>query len=605
MKKRLMPTLLIIVFGLTVITSVGLAFDSYSHLASNYNQTYLFSSQHANYKVTHTLYTSVTPSLYDFYQSSDHRISRDNDYAKFVTPDAVRIVAEKMRQTVSNRTRSDENFANDVLKVIHQIPYAISDYKYPVETIVENSGDCDVVSFLAASLMKAGGLDVVLLIYRNLPGSHMNVGVSLPRKPLNTLKTEAVGYEHSNKTYWAAECTPGNWQVGYQPEFVASVEPTIISLEGCEDSSPTAVSCSLNGPLHSSSISINPSLENSTEKEKQLMISGSISPESSGKKVVLYVGQAPSSYDVFETYTDRFGNYSLTWNFTSTGTYYIRTSLVPFSNYAGSESDLVTFFLGSHQERIIGNGLPYEWGLYDSGYKTMSRKKAVNFLQSDLEGANISLSGDFIILKGAETVTYSRQIMTIPERAQTVRIGRKRLMFSIPEQKVPVQESVQVSNQLGFTLQNYCGNYSATVRLLNDSDVIQIEKKLDENSLTFMNASSSIKENIWHKVVVKVSGDEITGELRGEHDSVLKEFAMSGEALDGNESGILISCNPDTVLALKNLKVENLDQLSDSVGDVSPPERGLELLAPHIIFVILLGIVCAKIAYLRRNAAIP
>jgi len=605
MKKRLTPTLLIIVFGLTVITSVGLAIDTTSHLTSNYNRTYTFGAERVNYRFTHTLYTSVPPSLCDFYQSSSHKISRDSDYAKFVTPDAVRIIAENMRQVVSNRPRSDEDFANDVLTLVHQIPYSVSAYKYPVETIVDNSGDCDVVSFLAASIMKAGGLDVVLLIYRDLPGSHMNVGVSLPYKPLNTPEIEPVGFEHNNKTYWAAECTPTrNWKVGHQPEFVAYVKPTIISLEDCEESSPTPVSSSLNSPLRSSSISINPSLENSnaTEKERPLTISGSISPASSGKKVVMYVSQDLSSGKVFETDTDHLGNYSLTWNVTSTGTYYIRTSLAPFLNYAGSDSYLMTFFVGSYQQGVIGNGLYYEWSPYNLGYKTLSSKNVKDFLQSDLEGANISLSGDFIILKGAETVTNSRQIMTIPERAQTIRIGRgKRLMFTIPEQKVTVQESVQASNHFGFTLQNYNGNYSANVRLLNDSDMFQIEKQFDETNLTFMNASTSIKENIWHKVVVKVSGDEITAELRGEHNDLLKEFVVSGEALDGNESGILISCNPDTFLAFKNLKVVNLDQPPNSVGDIHLPERGLGLLAPHVIFLMLLGLVGAAIAYLRKG----
>ncbi|MBN1245702.1 hypothetical protein JXA31_08940 [Candidatus Bathyarchaeota archaeon] len=605
MKKRFMLTLLIIVFGLAVIPSVGVAIDTESHFASNYNRTYTFGAEHVSYRFTHTLYTSVPPSLYDFYQSSSHRISRDSDYAKFVTPDVVRIIAENMRQAVSNRTRSDEDFANDVLTLVRQIPYSVSAYKYPVETIVENSGDCDVVSFLAASIMKAGGLDVVLLIYRGLPGSHMNVGVCLPYEPLSAPEIEPVGFEYTNKTYWVAECTPPrNWKVGHQPEIVASVKPVIISLKNCEESSPALVSSSLNNHLISSSISITPSLENSnvTEKESPLTISGSISPAFSGKKVVMYVSQDLSSGKILETDTDNFGNYSLTWNVTSTGTYYIRTSLVPFSNYAGSDSDLMTFFVRSHPQEVIWNGLYYEWGSGNIGYKTLSSKNVKDFLKSDLAGANISLSGDFIILKKEQTVTNSRQIITIPERVHAIGIGRgRRLMLTIPEQKVTVQESMQASNHFGFTLQNYNGNYSATVRLLNDSDVFQIEKQFDENNLTFMNASASIKENIWHRVVVKVSGNEITAELRGEHDGLLKEFAVSGETLDGNESGLLISCNPDTFLAFKNLKVVNLDQPPKSVDDVHLPERGLELLVSYVMFLMLLGLVGAAITYLRKG----
>jgi len=46
---------------------------------------------------------------------------------------------------------------------------------------VENEGDCDLFSFVAASTMMAGGLDVVLLLYETQ--SHMNVGVNLSHEP--------------------------------------------------------------------------------------------------------------------------------------------------------------------------------------------------------------------------------------------------------------------------------------------------------------------------------------------------------------------------------------------------------------------------------------
>jgi len=606
MTKRLTLTLLIIVFGFTLITSIGTATDAEYLIAANYNRAYTFDVEHGTYRFTHTLYASVPPSLYDFYQSSSHKISRESDYEKFVTPDAVRIIAENLRQVVPNRSRSDEDFANDVLALVHQIPYSVSARKYPVETIVSNSGDCDVLSFLAASIMKAGGLDVVLLIYRNLPGSHMNVGVYLPSEPLNApSEIEPVGFEYNNKTYWVGECTPsGGWKIGHQPETFAYVEPTIISLENCEESSPAPVSSSLSSPLLASSISITPSLENSntTEKERSLTISGSISPATSGKKVVMYVKHGLSSGTVFETETNHLGNYSLTWNITSTGTYYIRTSLVPFSNYAGSDSDLMTFFVGSNSQVVGGGGPYYEWGTYNMDYDTLFSKNGKDFLKSGLAGANISLSGDFIILKGEQTVTNSVQIIKVPEKMQTVRFGRgQKIVLNVPEQNVTVQESMPASNHFGFILQNFNGNYSANVRLLNDSDVFQMEKQFDENTLTLMNASTCIKENIWHRVVVKVSGGKITAELRSEHDDLLEEFTVSEEASASSESGILISCNPDTFLAFKNLKVENLDPPPKSVGDSPLPKRGFELLVRFSMFLMLLGLVGAAITFFGKR----
>ena len=82
-----------------------------------------------------------------------------------------------------------------------QIPYAVNDIKYPVETIVENSGKCDTLSLLAASIMKAGGLDVVLLYFKDV--HHMNVGVYLPYEPHTTWWwLTPTGYKFGGKTYW-------------------------------------------------------------------------------------------------------------------------------------------------------------------------------------------------------------------------------------------------------------------------------------------------------------------------------------------------------------------------------------------------------------------
>jgi hypothetical protein len=166
---------------------------------------------------------------------------------------------------------------------------------------------------------------------------------------------------------------------------------------------------------------------------------------------------------------------------------------------------------------------------------------------------------------------------------------------------VPVQESVPVTNQFGFILQNNNGNYSANVRLLSDPGVSQVENQFSENNSTFMNASKSIQENMWYKAEVEVSKGELKAELRGENGTLLKNLSVKEEATDGSECGIIISCTPDAFVAFKNLKVENLDQPpSKSIGDIKPPERE-ELLAPYIISLMLLGTVATTITYLRKS----
>ena len=608
MKKSVLPTLLIIIFGVTLIIPIGSPIYIKHDSTNNYDRSYTFNVEHKNYRSTYTLYTSVPPSLHDYYRRKSHLVTGERDYAKFVTPDAVKTIAEDLRKTAPNTLYGDEEFANSALALVRQIPYSVSARKYPVEAIVENSGDCDVLSFLAASIMKAGGLDVVLLVYRGLPGSHMNIGVYLPYKPLSIPEIAPVVFEYDNKTYWVAECTPsGNWKVGQQPVDFSHVEPVIISLENHDETAPAFISSSLNSPLIPSSISMTLSLENMSaiEKGRSLKISGSISPAYSGKKVVMYISQDKPYREVFQTYTDHLGRHSFTWNFTSTGKYYIRTNLIPFSNYVGSDSDLMTFFVGSYPNWVGLNTSNYNLGLDNNGYKTSASKSAEEFLRSNLIGTNVSLSGEFMILKDNQTMTAGRQTITIPEREQTIILRRRQKMtLKMPEQTVTVQESDQDTNQFGFILQNSNGNYSANVRVLSDSDLTQMKKQASENNSRFLNASSSIKENIWYNVSLKVSMGEMTGRLLGENDTLLEDFAVNVEAADSGEFGVLISCTPDTFVAFKNLKVENLDQLTnESERNIQLPKVEPESSAPYVMLLLLLGIVGATITYLRKEKA--
>ena len=220
------------------------------------------------------------------------------------------------KTSLGNLPYSNEQFADAVLTLVHQIPYAINDAEYPVETLVNNSGDCVALSLLAASIMEAGGLDVVLIHYTGITPGHMNVGVYLPYTPVyHTAGMAPTDFVYDNKTYWTAECTPAeDWKVGDQSASLAGAVPVIIPLNGTEQSSPGQVSSSLNTPLLPSSITISLSQEPSSanvsqvqssigENPRALTISGSISPTYSGENVSIYVSSG-SSYDYFTTATN-------------------------------------------------------------------------------------------------------------------------------------------------------------------------------------------------------------------------------------------------------------------------------------------------------------
>jgi len=302
--------------------------------AANYSYTYQILDQPGG-STYYGLTVSVTPSLYNYYQSKDHDVYSYDDLARFVTPDALRPIANNLWSIYSD----EEDFANGVLMIVHQIPYKeIDPQKYPVETIVENEGDCDLFSFIAASIMKAGGLDVVLLLYEEQ--SHINIGVYLTNPP-NDARFTVHYFPYDGKQYYVAECTGGDWEngwrVGEYPDEFKDASAEIIPLENCEQTSPGQVSSSYSA-LASSSLTLKLS-SNFALTQSAVTIGGSISPVSSNKNVTIYISPDGLTWNTLGTATtDSNGHYSYTWKPRSAGIYHIMASWSGDKEHAGADS---------------------------------------------------------------------------------------------------------------------------------------------------------------------------------------------------------------------------------------------------------------------------
>jgi hypothetical protein len=567
----------------------------------NYDQTYSFQVQFG--LLSQELYVSVPPSLYDYYHSKTHSLTDDNGYATLVTPDAFTFIAENIQNLTRDKPRSDEEFANAALMLVHQIPYAVSEVKYPVETLVENSGKCDTLSLLAASIMKAGGLDVVLLHFKGV--HHINVGVYLPYEPHGTWWwLSPTGYESNGKKYWIAECTPAtDWKVGDVPPLLANEQPYIISLENSETSSPSYVSSKLGSPLNSSSISINISSGTSdiSDNERTLIISGSISPGYPNESVAVYFSQDGISYNACRTETDYWGNYFFSCNFTSTGTYYVRTSWSGNSDCAGADSEILTVFIGFPESLVQFEGPNYYYiygRAYVALYELRVRQGVENFLDVQLSGTGVLLTGDFIVLR-------SGQIITIPRPGET-KESLEKIVIPKGSQPLRLPDDIEqtTNNQFGFILQNSGGNnYTLNVKALNDYGMAQISQP-NGNRTAFMNASTNIKEDTWYKVSARISEDGVTANLHDENGTIVESMTIANDGIDIDELVILIANNTDRAVVFKDLKVETLNNTVQPPEDTESEKEaadGSELLTPYVNLAILLVATFAAVVYVAKR----
>jgi hypothetical protein len=315
--------------------------------SQHYSQSYQLLNE-PNGSTYYRLNVTVQQSLYDYYVEKTHKLSSNADFVKFVTPYALAPIADSLAQIYTD----DEDFTNGVLMLVHQIPYeATGPVKYPVETIVENKGDCDLFSYVAASIIKAQGLDVVLLYYESQ--AHMNIGVSLSHTPYDA-RDNAYSVSHNNIQYYVAEATGGDWENGWRvgecPDELKNVPVQVITLENSEQLAPGQVSASYNTLTPSTiSLTISPQylLQGGT-----LTLSGNLSPAFQNTTVTLYVKINTSPWTFLGTVTtDSNGAFTYVWNTDTSGICYIRASWSGNDTYAGADSPtqiatiLSTFFI--------------------------------------------------------------------------------------------------------------------------------------------------------------------------------------------------------------------------------------------------------------------
>jgi len=332
MRLKLAKTFIILVVSVVLLNSCPQVFSA------NYNATYELLN-HFGGTVHYKLNVVVSESLYEYYTQKSHRLISDSDFAKFVTPFALKPIDDSLREIYAD----DEGFANGALMIVHQISYEETEpSKYPVETIVENVGDCDLFSFIAASIMTAGGLDIVFFYYE--AEAHMNIGVSLQHDP-HDARGEVDYVENAGVRFYVAECTGGNWQNGWRvgecPDNLKGASLRVISVEDPEESAPGQVSASCD-ILETSRMSLDVSFPYLVQGTS-VTISGQLSPALQNKTVTIYVKVNSSPWTVLGTIaTDARGGFKHVWSPSLSGICNIRASWSGDNDYAPADSPTLT-----------------------------------------------------------------------------------------------------------------------------------------------------------------------------------------------------------------------------------------------------------------------
>jgi len=137
---------------------------------------------------------------------------------------------ENIVSPLSEICTTDYSFITAALEIVQQIPYEAHETElYPLETMVENAGDCSDKSYVFASLLVAKGYYTILLCFELEDVGHMGVGVAAS---VFEVDYTAYYWEYEDRKYYYCECTSLNWKIGELPSEFEDESAYIVDVGG-------------------------------------------------------------------------------------------------------------------------------------------------------------------------------------------------------------------------------------------------------------------------------------------------------------------------------------------------------------------------------------
>jgi len=173
----------------------------------------------------------IPQSLYEYF-SGLQRVPTNN-YSIYVThpsddPYLSKLIT-KLLETAAGEGYSEMETIGFAASFVQSLPYVTDDVstvydeyaRYPVETLVDNGGDCEDTSILLASLIDGMGYGVVLIN----PPNHVAVGVAGGEGVYGTY------WSYNGKKYYYLETTGENWGVGEIPDEYHDTQAKIFEMQ--------------------------------------------------------------------------------------------------------------------------------------------------------------------------------------------------------------------------------------------------------------------------------------------------------------------------------------------------------------------------------------
>jgi hypothetical protein len=189
-----------------------------------------------------TWHTHIPQSLYDYYQGLPRPATED--YSIYVThpldDDYLDRVTSELERVSQEAGFSYLEEVELTAACVQSLPYTTDSVttpydeypRYPIETLVDEGGDCEDTSILLASLLQGMGHHVIIIVFppqAGAEGGHCGVGISGGGGVTGSY------IEYHGERYFYLESTNVGWTVGEMPEEYQAARAQILELK------PTAI----------------------------------------------------------------------------------------------------------------------------------------------------------------------------------------------------------------------------------------------------------------------------------------------------------------------------------------------------------------------------
>ena len=177
---------------------------------------------------TYAVNIVIPEPMYEYYSSKTRYVTSDyRGYILHPYDDAyLELLVKEFDKIATFNDLTVEQEIEIVISFVQNLHYITDDTtgfdeypKFPVESLVDEGGDCEDTSILLAHLLEAMDIETALL---TLPG-HMAIGVEL--------NASGVHWDVDNHTYYYLETTVAGWEIGSIPIEHVGKQVTIESVD--------------------------------------------------------------------------------------------------------------------------------------------------------------------------------------------------------------------------------------------------------------------------------------------------------------------------------------------------------------------------------------